>query len=234
MTTIPPPTAKSERPARGSRASRGVAALELLVVGLLVALQWAGVIKNPSLFVFLLGSIALWLRRSGWKTIGMRRPAGGWSMLAWCAVAAIAYDAFDGWVLLPLFHRITGEPANLSEYQSVAGHLSTVLIWILIGWTIGAFVEELAYRGFAFDRLEELLGRTRTATLVAVLAVSGLFGLIHGYQGISGILDNVFAGLFFALVYLRSGRNLWGSVVAHGMVNTVSFVLLYFGVKMPG
>jgi hypothetical protein len=48
MTTIPP-TAKPERPPRGSRASRGVTAVELLVVALLVALQWVRAIKNPSL-----------------------------------------------------------------------------------------------------------------------------------------------------------------------------------------
>jgi len=227
-------TIKSERPPRGSRASRGVAAIELLAVALLVALRWVGVLKNPSLPILLLGWAALWLRRSSWRRLGLRRPAGGWRVLAWCAVAAIAYDALDVRALLPLLHRITGEPANLSQFQPVAGHLGTVLTWILIGWTIGAFVEELAYRGLVLDRLEEVLGHTRAATFLAVLAVSGLFGLIHGYQGITGILDNVFAGAFFALVYLCAGRNLWGAVVAHGVVNTISFVLLYFGVNVQG
>lgn len=104
----------------------------------------------------------------------------------------------------------------------------------LIGWTFGAFVEELAYRGLVLDRLEEMGGRGRAATIAAVAAVTAVFGLIHGYQGVTGILDNVLAGGFFALVYLASGRNLWASVVTHGAVNTVSFLALYFGMKIQG
>lgn len=45
-------------------------------------------------------------------------------------------------------------------------------------------------------------------------------------------LDNVLARSFFALVYLRTGRNLWVAVVAHGVANTVTSVLLYFGLKV--
>ena len=234
MTASPSMSPKPERPLPGSRSSRAVAALELSAVALFIALRWAGFIKNPSLFILLLGCGALWLRRGSWRTLGLRKPASGWHVLAWCVAAAIAYDALDARVLLPLLRRVTGEPANLAEFQSVAGHFGAVLLWILIGWTIGAFVEELAYRGLVLDRLEELLGRTRKATFVAVLATSGLFGLIHGYQGITGILDNVFAGTFFALIYLRGGRNLWAAVIAHGMVNTFSFVLLYLGMNGQG
>lgn len=231
MTTTPN---TAERPPRGSRASRGVAALELLIVALLIALRWAQVIKNPSLFIVVLGWVALWLSRSRWRELGLRKPAAGWKVLTWCAAAGAAYDALDARVLLPLLHRLTGESVDLSEFRSVAGHLGTVLIWILIGWTIGAFVEELAYRGIVLDRLEELLGRTRAGTFIAVLIVSIVFGLIHGYQGITGILDNVLAGAFFAIVYLRTGRNLWGAVVVHGVANTVSFILLYCGMSVQG
>ena len=67
----------------------------------------------------------------------------------------------------------------------------------------------------------------------AALASSALFGAIHLYQGISGIIATGVSGLVFAWLYLRTGRNLWLSIVAHGVMDTAGFVLIYFGVY-PG
>ena len=55
--------------------SRIAAGLELLVVPLLLGLQAAGVLAKPKLLLLLFGWLSLWLRRVGWRQVGMRRPA---------------------------------------------------------------------------------------------------------------------------------------------------------------
>ena len=40
---------------------------------------------------------------------------------------------------------------------------------------------------------------------------------------------NVFAGLIYGTLYLASGRNLWAPIIAHGMTDTMSFLIIYTG-----
>ena len=49
--------------------------------------------------------------------------------------------------------------------------------------------------------------------------------------GITGVLDNVLAGGLFAILYFASGRNLWLPILAHGLIDTTSVVLLYLGIQ---
>ncbi len=46
---------------------------------------------------------------------------------------------------------------------------------------------------------------------------------------LTGVLDNVLAGLLFAALYVASGRNLWLPILVHGVIDTSSVVILYFG-----
>jgi len=55
----------------------------------------------------------------------------------------------------------------------------------------------------------------------------------HQYQGPSGMITAGLGGFVFGLLYLVAGRNLWVSVIAHGMMDTVGFLLLFLG-KYPG
>src|SRR6266853_261398 len=54
-----------------------------------------------------------------------------------------------------------------------------------------------------------------------------------GYQGVSGMIAAGLGGFVFGLLYLATGRNLWASVIAHGTMDTVGFLLLFLG-KYPG
>jgi len=63
--------------------------------------------------------------------------------------------------------------------------------------------------------------------------VSIVFGVAHGYQGMTGWVEEGLAGLALGLMYMRTGRNLSVPIVAHGMCDTIDMVLIFFG-KMPG
>jgi len=59
------------------------------------------------------------------------------------------------------------------------------------------------------------------------------FGIVHAYQGVSGMITTGLTGVVFGATYLASGRNLWAAIVAHGTLDTAGFLMMYAGVY-PG
>ena len=204
--------------------------MELLLSLVCVALKLVGAIHNPTLLILLIGWLSLWLRRSGWRRIGLGRPRRWWWTLLFGVAIGVAYDALDILGVLPILHRITGEAIHVEALgNSMRGHLVALLPYLALVWVFGAFVEELAFRGYLFNRLTDFLGGGRPALAAAFILVSVLFGIVHWTQGRTGILDNILAGALFMTLYLLSGRNLWLPIIVHGVVDTTSLVLLYLG-----
>src|SRR5256885_16354812 len=88
-------------------------------------------------------------------------------------------------------------------------------------------------RGYLLTRIARVLGDTPRAWLAALVVTSIVFGVGHQYQGLSGMITAGLGGFVFGLLYLVTGRNLWVSVIAHGTMATVGFLLLFLG-KYPG
>jgi len=55
------------------------------------------------------------------------------------------------------------------------------------------------------------------------------FGLAHAYQGITGIIDEGLMGFLLGVIYMRTGRNLAVPIIAHGVSDTIDFILIYLG-----
>jgi len=205
------------------------ATLELLVVPLLIGLHAAGLFPKPKLPLLLLGWLSLWLRRVGWRRVGLARPASWPATVIAASAVAIVYNALDIGLVIPAVHRLTGEPLDLAAFSSLQGNTGTLMLMIAASWISAAFPEELLYRGYVLNRLSDVLGRTRAGWMAGALLTALVFGLAHHSQGTTGILDNVAAGLLFAALYAVSGRNLWLPILAHGLIDTTSVVLLYLG-----
>jgi uncharacterized protein len=208
---------------------RLAAGFELLVVPVLLGLQAAGVVAKPKLPLLLFGWLSLWLRGVGWRRIGLTCPASWPRTVLTAVVVGLAFDCLDVAVILPLLRRLTGESPDVSALGEVEGNARLLLLLVGVSWLSAAFPEELLYRGYFLNRLADLFGRTATGWTASVILSSITFGLAHHGQGIAGVLDNVVAGLLFALLYLASGRNLWLPILAHGVVDTASVILLYLG-----
>jgi hypothetical protein len=145
------------------------------------------------------------------------------------ALLALLAQVFVTLAVLPLL-RATGIPLpDFSNFAGVEGNLSALLLFLFIGWVPAGFGEEIIWRGFFMTRLARLLGNGRTAWGASLLGTSVIFGLLHAYQGIGGMLLTGSAGLILGAIYLWSGRNLWLAIFTHGMMNTLSFTALYFG-----
>ena len=83
------------------------------------------------------------------------------------------------------------------------------------------------------NRVADLFNRTRAAWIISLIAVHLGFGLAHAYQGITGVIDEGLMGLLLGLIYLRTGRNLAVPIVAHGVSDSIDFLLIFLG-KYPG
>jgi len=205
-----------------------------LVVALFVADGYDLVPLSNTPFLLALGWISLRLRGLGWRDVGFALPRS-WSLaLALGALAGIGTELFALFVTEPTIARLVGTHPDLSDFRPLVGNLGLLLVFLFLNWTLAAFGEELAHRGYVMNRLADLGHRSRPAWLVSLLLTSVLFGWGHHEgQGFAGMLLEGVNGLLLGLLYLASGRYLVVPIVAHGVANTLAFVLIYLG-RYPG
>jgi membrane protease YdiL (CAAX protease family) len=141
----------------------------------------------------------------------------------------VALQVLSAFVTEPLIEYLTHQKADVSELWPLVGNLKLALLYLGLVWTWAAFGEELAYRGYVLNRAADLGARTSLAWAASLLFVTGLFGFGHSYQGLAGMIDTGIHGLILGLVYFVSGRNLWASIVAHGVTDTVGIVMVFLG-----
>lgn len=159
------------------------------------------------LIIFIL--FYVWLvERQPLTSIGFRAPnvrgillgiAGGIVMLA--GLTAIYYGLF------PLLH--------LNEDQKMNQLMTAPFWWRFISVVRAAVGEEILFRGYAIERLRELSGSVRVASIISC----AIFALEHvGLWGWGHLLIAGFAGAILTLLYLWR-RDLWASVTAHFIVD---------------
>jgi len=189
-------------------------------------------------FLLGIGWLSLRVRGLRWRDVGLVRPDRWFRALAIGAAAGIAMELFALFVSEPLFARLAGRHPDLSDFRPLVGNLRLLLIVIAPVW-LGSALEELVYRGYLMNRVAGLglqgpTNATRAAWLVSLIAVSAFFGFAHGEsQGITGMLQEGFAGLLLGALYLAAGRTLTIPITAHGASNTLAFILIYFN-RYPG
>ena len=208
--------------------------LLLAAAGSLVGLETlaGGAIVNLGyVLAMILGGFLLKIQGSSWRSIGLARPAS-WiktalkGISAW--IGAVAIFVLTQVVIITIL-TVLGQSMpeiDQSRFNPVEGNVPLFLLMLLLAWTTIAFGEELFYRAFLVSRLIDhaALGRK------AAIAISALvFGIAHFAEGPLGILSNGAFGGLFGWIYLKSGRNLWITVIGHGLLNTFRFILLYTG-----
>jgi uncharacterized protein len=222
------------RPTADWRQSRWLAVVELvIVVSLVVADAHRLVYFSKTPFYLVLGWISLRVRGVGWRGVGFALPRAWPRALACGVVAGIVLEVFSFSVVEPGLARLLGRTADLSDFRPLVGNAQLLLLVLVANWTLAAFGEELAYRGYLMDRVAGLAGRTPGAWATSLVAVSALFGWGHVDQGVTGQVQAAIDGLMLGLLYFATRRNLLVPIVSHGVSNTLAFVLIYFG-HYPG
>ncbi len=77
--------------------------------------------------------------------------------------------------------------------------------------------------------MADILGNKKTTWTIAIILSSMMFGIVHGYQGISGMITTGIVGLILGHAYYRNQNNLMVGILAHGIYDTYGLTMIYFG-----
>ena len=188
---------------------------------------------TQTLFIVPFIWITLRLRREPWSSIGLSVPPGLMKLVGTGIVAGILMELFAVYVTTPPISAFFGVEPDYSEFNALQGNLQLLIIYIALSWLIAAFGEEICFRGFLMKRIAQVFGESQWAWVIALVASSVLFGWGHTEQGISGWVQEGLSGFLLGVLFLIARRNLVVPIIAHGVSNTLAFVLIYLG-NYPG
>ncbi|HSB65241.1 MAG TPA: CPBP family intramembrane glutamic endopeptidase [Anaerolineales bacterium] len=203
--------------------------LELLLVLAGIYLIASNLFPLVILLLFIMAWVSLRLRHLSWRLVGLKKPDHVLTTIALALLVGCAYQALDTLAIAPLLQRLTGEAIDLSQFAGLRGNLPILIASLLLTWTEAAFIEEMFFRAYLFNRLTDLFGRKSLGVLLALVTQAILFGLGHTYQGVTGVFDTALAGLVIGLLYLRGKGNLWLPILTHGIIDTIGFLLIFLG-----
>jgi membrane protease YdiL (CAAX protease family) len=183
--------------------------------------EFAGVghlVGNEAIWWAYLAAMLLYVRRIERRplaSIGFRPP--GAANLALGVLAGVAVLAMLGamyFLVLPALHLDDSVAATANGGALMA----TPFWWRLVSTVRAAVAEEVLFRGYAMERIEELTGSRAVATVLSL----AVFTLDHvSSWGWSHELVVAVGGLAFSLLYLWR-RNLWVNIIAHFIVDAAS------------
>jgi len=177
--------------------------LAAILSGLITHGDWEDLIYRSAYLLFLLGGFSLMgmlLDGQGepFKSMGFVRRATAWR--------EFGMGAALGWglvVLAVLPMVLTGSLQTTFWISPRAFYLFGINLGVI---AVASLLEEVAFRGYPFQRLIEAIGPTMATILMALF-----FGVEHIYNTdatLTSILVTMFAGVLLALAYLRT-RALW-------------------------
>ncbi len=118
------------------------------------------------------------------------------------------------------------QQADLSGYDFLKGNLPLVLLSLLAVYISASFGEEVVFRGFLITRLHRLF-EGFYPVFWSVLISGIIFGLAHFSWGLLGIIQTAAMGWTLGYFYLRYGRNLWNTILAHAYMDTILILQMY-------
>ena len=173
------------------------------------------------------------LRNKRWKDVGLHKPENVRRLLLVTVIATAILFPLSSAVKQMVIY-LTGAMPNLEDFSAIHGNLAALAVGLFVAWFFGAFLEEFFFRGYLQNALHTFCSKIGcshwVAWTMAILATSVCTGIGHFYQGITGMLTAGFIAVGFSVIYLINRRNLWASMLAHGVYNTVAFLFVYWGI----
>ena len=199
--------------------------LIMIFVGLLLLIL-AG--QSGTLLFYILVLITLWARRWDWGYFGLTKPASWPGTIIKAFLFSIFLVILIDFLAQPLLELCLGE-TDLSEVSSIEGDLSNYLLYIILGWAMGGFCEEIIFRGYVVKRLAIIFRDTNRTWLLSAIIASVAFGLAHTYQGPAGMVITGIIVFMFALIFISNKSNLMLPILSHGIYNMIAITLIYLG-----
>jgi membrane protease YdiL (CAAX protease family) len=171
--------------------------------------------------------VTFWAVRWDWSYFGISRP--NWGRTLWHALGYTLLIIFLVDILLtPVVEHYTNTPHDLSGLDFIKGDFLNLLLFTLFMWVVAAFGEELFYRGYMMKRLAALFGNSNDAWISGAVLSSIAFGVVHFYQGISGVITTGAVGFILAMAFYRNRNNLVICMLTHGIYDMFGLSMIYF------
>lgn len=189
--------------------------------------------KSPGFWLYVVNSCLaigiLFLNKKAmywsWANIGLGKPKNWWKPVLASILTFAAIIMFVEFIK-PFIDRIGGS-ADVSFLMAINHNPARLFFALIVVWVVSGFVEEIIFRGFLINTLDILLGQS-SWSLWAALAISSLiFGGLHAYQGLTGVLNTTCIGLIFGIAYLLNGRRIWPLILVHGAMETITLLTVY-------
>ena len=104
------------------------------------------------------------------------------------------------------------QPANFSD---LLPNTNQELLWFFVLVVSVAFGEELIFREFYFELLNDQFGLTGDTLLVTTAVI---FGLAHSYQGVAGIIATFIMGLVLGKIF-QTTESLMIPIILHFIID---------------
>ncbi len=160
-----------------------------------------------------------------WSQLGFAPGSRWWYSLLISLGTIILIIVVSG-IVRPLVTGIGDQP-DISHLMVLQGNLPLLILALILVWITAAFLQELVFRAFLINSLDVLLGRNDWSPWWAVSISSVIFGLMHAWQGIGGIISTGIIGFIFGAVFLLNGRRILPLIIAHGILDSISLWGIY-------
>ncbi len=203
-------------------------AIEILVMlAALYSIEYYGTELIFTMVVLVMFS--LWLRGSNLSALGLKQPKSIGVTLFFGVVAGIILQVLDVGIIVPSLENIFNSAPNLQAFDPLKGSVALLPGSLILAWISGGIGEELLFRGYLLNRFVDLFGNSTWGWIIAIILQAVVFASGHAYQGITGAVSAGITGLIFGAMFVASRRNLWLTVVTHGVFDTLSFLFVFFG-----
>jgi len=179
---------------------------------------------------------ALWLTRKRGRTfadLGFRRPRRWLTVPLWAIgmlTVFVMAQVLAPMVVAPFFDL---PKPDLSRYDVIRGNLGLAIAAAFLLPLTASIPEEIIYRGFLIERLTKVFAGNKSATALAVIAQSLMFGMVHFEWGVGGIIVTSIMGLVWGAAFILCGRNLWIVIIAHSTGHVAMVIQLYSSASPP-
>jgi uncharacterized protein len=146
------------------------------------------------------------------RSIGFRRPS--WVTFVGAAVLVLIAHYPQNWLAEEIVNYL--HLADSDAGNSTGSAIDTSPLWYkVLLLTRAAFAEEVIFRGYLIERMEDLTG----SRILACLASVALFTYAHlALWGLTSLVYVVIAGLLLTIAY-QWRRDLWMTIIAHWLID---------------
>jgi membrane protease YdiL (CAAX protease family) len=161
-----------------------------------------------------LGAMWIYLNLNGenFSSIGFRFSDLKFKAFYMGGALGLLYAVFSFGILGPFIIHLGFKSANLSDFNFIRHHLLNYLILILLAALLVVPYEEIVFRGFIFNRVKLLAGKS---FLISGIITSILFALYHWQEGVGAMIGIFIFALIITWLYKIFKGNLWYLIFFH-------------------